>query len=339
MSQFMQMPIGQRPIRKELNFNSIDQGITTWQDRVKAERENTALSQLLEQSNGNPMEAAVGAYKIGDKSLGNYLLQQKYSGDRFQQQQTATDRRHNEAMALKREALKRESAMNELKLEFQRERLKLLRNPKPDPMQALKLKKLQLEIDGMQNPENNLNGFKDKKQKLGAQGDFRKEFTKVSGDFIKVRDAQARIEASAKEPSAAGDLALIFNYMKVLDPGSTVREGEFATAQNAAGIPARLRAQWNAVLSGQRLADTQRADFVKRSRLLFGRQEQQYSKTRKIYENIARRNGLDVESVLPDFSIAEQPDKKKDNPHIKAAINPQTGERAYFDTRTGERVK
>lgn len=188
-------------------------------------------------------------------------------------------------------------------------------------------------------PPGDFNGFKDKKQRLSAQGDFRKEFTKVSGDFIKVRDAQSRIEASAKDPSAAGDLALIFNYMKVLDPGSTVREGEFATAQNAAGIPARLRAQWNAVLSGQRLADTQRADFVNRSRLLFGRQEQQYNKTRKIYENIARRNGLDVESVLPDYSIAEQPVEIENNPNIKAAINPKTGERAFFDTRTGQRVR
>jgi len=33
--------------------------------------------------------------------------------------------------------------------------------------------------------------------------------------------------------------------MKILDPGSVVREGEFATAQNSAGIPERIRAKYN----------------------------------------------------------------------------------------------
>ena len=38
-------------------------------------------------------------------------------------------------------------------------------------------------------------------------------------------------------PDAAGDMALIFSYMKMLDPNSTVREGEYATAQDAGSIP------------------------------------------------------------------------------------------------------
>jgi len=39
----------------------------------------------------------------------------------------------------------------------------------------------------------------------------------------------------------------------MLDPGSVVRESEFATAQNAAGVPDQVRNMYNKVLSGTRL--------------------------------------------------------------------------------------
>lgn len=96
-----------------------------------------------------------------------------------------------------------------------------------------------------------------------------KEYEGESGEFKKQVGAYNRIIASAKDPSAAGDLALIFNYMKMLDPGSTVREGEFATAQNAAGVPDRIRAQMNSVLNGERLSESTRNDFVDRSTSIY----------------------------------------------------------------------
>lgn len=107
------------------------------------------------------------------------------------------------------------------------------------------------------------------KEQFGKIGATRKEFEMQSKDFKTVNDAMDRIMSSAKNPSAAGDLSLIFNYMKVLDPGSTVREGEFATAQNSAGIDNKLRAKYNQIINGQRLAPEQRADFVNRAARLY----------------------------------------------------------------------
>ena len=40
-----------------------------------------------------------------------------------------------------------------------------------------------------------------------------------------------------------------------------MREGEFATAQNAAGVPDRLRAMYNNVASGQRMTPEQAAEY------------------------------------------------------------------------------
>lgn len=130
------------------------------------------------------------------------------------------------------------------------------------------------------------------------EADLRKEFTKQTDDFVKVRDAFSRIEASAKDPSPAGDLALIFNYMKVLDPGSTVREGEFATAQNSAGVPDRLRAQYNQITKGERLAPEQRQDFLSRAGSLYESQLNQYQGLEDRYRGLAEMYKLNPEAVV-----------------------------------------
>ena len=127
---------------------------------------------------------------------------------------------------------------------------------------------------------------------------LRKEFTASAKDFVKVRDAWSRIQASAKSPSAAGDLALIFNYMKVLDPGSTVREGEFATAAASAGIPDRIRAQYNKIVKGERLAPPQRADFVNRGYKLYQAQADQYQGLEDRYRTVSKDYGLNPDRVV-----------------------------------------
>jgi len=73
-------------------------------------------------------------------------------------------------------------------------------------------------------------------QQSSASADtLRKEFTKQAEKFILIRDAYTRVQAAGQEPSPAGDMALIYNYMKLLDPTSTVMAGEYATAKDAGG--------------------------------------------------------------------------------------------------------
>jgi hypothetical protein len=113
-----------------------------------------------------------------------------------------------------------------------------------------------------------------------------------------------RIIAAAKDPSPAGDMALIFGYMKLLDPGSTVREGEYATAANAGSIPERVQALYNKAKDGTALADEMRSDFLNRAQSLYGNSEKQYDTLTKQYQKIAERRGLDPVSTLPDYRNA-----------------------------------
>lgn len=132
--------------------------------------------------------------------------------------------------------------------------------------------------------------------------ELRKEFINASKDYALQNDAIGRISASAKDPSAAGDLSLIFSYMKMLDPGSTVREGEFATAQNAGSVPDRATAAYNKVLSGERLAPAQRADFVQQANKIYKQSKTQHAKRENEYSRLAKQNDIDPANVVVDFS-------------------------------------
>ena len=90
--------------------------------------------------------------------------------------------------------------------------------------------------------------------------------------------------------------------MKVLDPGSVVRESEFATAANSAGVPDRIRAQYNKVLRGERLAHNTRADFVDRAEKLFNSQLELQRKLEEETRETAAIFGLDPNVVAPDLS-------------------------------------
>lgn len=135
--------------------------------------------------------------------------------------------------------------------------------------------------------------------------DLRKEFVKQSGEYIKVRDAYTRVIQSTTNPSPAGDLSLIFNYMKMLDPGSVVRESEFATAASAGSYGERMKAAVQKVTDGERLSPAMRADFLAKAAELFTGAEGQHTKRMGNYRDIAVKNNLPVDQVVIDITRPE----------------------------------
>jgi hypothetical protein len=135
---------------------------------------------------------------------------------------------------------------------------------------------------------------------------LRKEYLDQSKEFIDVRDSYGRVKVATKEPSAAGDVALVFNFMKMLDPASVVREGEFAVAARAAGLPDRIVALAKKVDTGQILTPNQRKDFLKQAKGLYTAQESSYKRTRRQYSGLARQVGLPQEQVALDLSLIEE---------------------------------
>jgi len=167
---------------------------------------------------------------------------------------------------------------------------------------------------------------------------LRKDISDKSKTFRLIDEAEKRIQAVGNKATAASDISLIFNYMKINDPGSTVREGEFATAQNAAGVGGKIKNLYNQMLEGTRLNPEQRADFLARAGDLA---EAQREATDIQIENVlqqADQDQIERERVfgkqrLNQFEkrqAARQPQFKEG----QTATNPQTGQKVVY--RNGE---
>lgn len=160
------------------------------------------------------------------------------------------------------------------------------------------------------------------------ENDLRDEYNTLSKDFFDVERSYNRVQASTSNPSPAGDLALIFNYMKMLDPGSTVREGEFANAQNSASVPEAIRAKYNQVISGERLSDQQRGDFADRADKLYDAAKKSQKPVYDRYKSMAERYGANPDNVVSTVSFEQKKPKPKIDPELLQYMTPE--ERALF---------
>jgi hypothetical protein len=126
---------------------------------------------------------------------------------------------------------------------------------------------------------------------------LRGEFDKATAGSRDVIAAYERVASAARSPTAAGDLSLIFGYMKMLDPGSVVREGEFANAQNAAGVPDRIVNTYNNLMRGERLNPAQRADFLRQAASLRDQAQSSIDRNRERFRGLAGGYGLNPDRV------------------------------------------
>lgn len=143
--------------------------------------------------------------------------------------------------------------------------------------------------------------------------DMRKEYNSLDEvkAFKPVRASFLKVKKSSEKPSAAGDLALVFNYMKILDPGSVVRESEFKTASDATAwlqkseadgvaIPAPIAQAIRKLKDGTILTDAQRKDFVNIARKAASAQFAPVKDSYLQYRNIVNQMQLPEGLTLPD---------------------------------------
>jgi hypothetical protein len=148
--------------------------------------------------------------------------------------------------------------------------------------------------------------------------ELRQEYLGLTKDYKIIQSAWRSIRAAGERketdpPSPASDMALIFGFMKLLDPTSTVREGEYATAQNATGIPGRVANAYNKAIDGVILNIDQRNDFLGQSKKQYDARLGEYSELKTTYTKLAKRKGFDPENVVLEFSMPEAVVSDKEN--------------------------
>lgn len=127
---------------------------------------------------------------------------------------------------------------------------------------------------------------------------LRKEFNTEAKPFNEVAASFSRLNSASKDDSGASDIAMIYSYMKMLDPGSVVREGEFATAENAGGVGEKIRNLYNKAIDGTRLTPKVRADYLSVAKRLNNESMVKFNKLKRRYKGISERAGLNPENTV-----------------------------------------
>lgn len=117
-------------------------------------------------------------------------------------------------------------------------------------------------------------------------------------DYNDMKSAYGQVMTSLDQGTPIGDVAGATKVMKLLDPGSVVRESELGIAMAASGRMDRLKNYFSMWQSGNKLTEQQRADFKQLSNELYAAAGQAYNQKRQEYQDYGQSFGLDASKAL-----------------------------------------
>ena len=148
---------------------------------------------------------------------------------------------------------------------------------------------------------------------------------KLRSDFdkeVKETKAQPIVSAYRKleslvnknpEPGGQGDIAIVFSFMKMLDPNSVVREGEFQTAENATPRAVQFARSWNKFFNGGRFIEADRKKFLEVTRLIVEPALADLEFVKQRYVKISQRYGYPPSLIVgPTVSMKDIPGGKRE---------------------------
>ena len=141
-------------------------------------------------------------------------------------------------------------------------------------------------------------GGVDPEKKFTQEEKIRKEWQGRSKMYGELQGTFNNIKSSADTANGPGDIALITSFMKMLDPGSVVRETEFATARDTAGLFTQLQNRLEKAQSGQLLNPAQRKEYVALSQKYLDAAKKKAEQEKKDLSIVVKNYKLNPENVF-----------------------------------------
>jgi len=116
--------------------------------------------------------------------------------------------------------------------------------------------------------------------------------------FDEMRSSYSQITTGLNAQTPAGDLTAATKFMKLLDPGSVVRESELFLAMQATGLVDKFSDYSNKIIKGTKLTESQRQDFRNIANDLYNAAANAYNTKRSEYLDFGRSQGLKGEILL-----------------------------------------
>ena len=134
-------------------------------------------------------------------------------------------------------------------------------------------------------------------QQFSNENSLRDEYMAQTANFRIINDAYKKIMTTAD--TGAGDMSLLYQYVKLLDPGSVVRESEFATAAASGSFGDQVQAGVQRIATGKRLTPELTVQFRNEAKNIFDQQQSSANQTAEQYRRLAIDYGLDPMRVVP----------------------------------------
>lgn len=113
-------------------------------------------------------------------------------------------------------------------------------------------------------------------------------------NMVDIENGYLNVKSGIDGNNAQGDLALIYGFNKMLDPNSVVREGEFATTEEAQGLVKRLLNWPGKIMTGNRLLPEVRQAFLKQANNLYNQKANDFNNSvGKNFKDRATAYGVD----------------------------------------------
>ena len=154
-------------------------------------------------------------------------------------------------------------------------------------------KKAALELEAFKK-----SGGQDPEKVFQQEEKIRKEYQVRTGKYRELDGTFSNIKTSAASANGPGDIALITSFMKMLDPGSVVRETEFATGRDTAGLYANLQNQLQKAEKGSFLNADQRKQYVKLSEQYLGASKKRADEEKESLGKVVKNYNLNPENVF-----------------------------------------
>lgn len=139
-------------------------------------------------------------------------------------------------------------------------------------------------------------GQKGLENEMKVSGAFKAE--PVYKAFDEMRSSYKQITTGLDAQTPAGDLTAATKFMKLLDPGSVVRESELFLAMQATGLIDKFSDYSNRIIKGTKLTESQRQDFRNIANELYNAAANSYNTKRQEYVDFGRSQGLKGEILL-----------------------------------------
>ena len=139
-------------------------------------------------------------------------------------------------------------------------------------------------------PVNMTEGQKGFENEMNLSKAFKQE--PIYKDYSDMQSAFGQVISSLSQGTPIGDVAGATKVMKLLDPGSVVRESELGIAMAASGRMDRLNNYFSNMMSGRKLTPTQVDDFKALSNELYAVAGDAYNKKRKEFKGFGEAYGF-----------------------------------------------